>query len=187
MDKKTKINFSGWLVTVALFFGVFPIMAQDVSKVQFCDRNYTYKAGSDSITVFFNLLDAAGKRVKDVPEASLRNYLVIKEDGKYIPAGRTLVSTVNAGQRSRFIRPSGNWSNARPTVLCIFRSLAVMSRRAECLRVRTMLISKQPLLPRLTVKCFTVPFMPNLWSSMLGRVHLREWHGFVRGIIGSGK
>lgn len=99
MDKKTKINFSGWLVTVALFFGVFPIMAQDVSKVQFCDRNYTYKAGSDSITVYFNLLDAAGKRVKDVPEASLRNYLVIKEDGKYIPAGRTLVSTVNAGQR----------------------------------------------------------------------------------------
>ena len=74
-------------------------MAQDVSRIQFCDRKYSYTTGSDSITLFFNLLDASGQRIKGVSDDALSSYLVIKEDEEFIPADRACFSSVNSGLR----------------------------------------------------------------------------------------
>lgn len=99
MDKKKKIIAQKLLVIGFLLTSALSLCAQNVSKIQFCDKKYEYEVGKDSITLFFNALDANDKRLEDVTINALKNYLVLREDGNIIPADQSLFSIVNSGQR----------------------------------------------------------------------------------------
>ena len=64
------------------------VHAQDVSKIQFCDKKYEYGTGKDSVTLFLKVLDSKGKSCNDVTASQLEKYLVINEDGIAIPLDR---------------------------------------------------------------------------------------------------
>ncbi len=98
MDKTKKIIFRVWTV-VGLLLSTGLLNAQNVSKIEFCDRKYEYEVGKDSITLFFNMLDKYGNRVKELTSEQLEGWLAIKEDGSIIPQERAEVSFVNSGQR----------------------------------------------------------------------------------------
>lgn len=100
MDKKKKMISRVWVLLCLLYsMGVGLLNAQNISEIQFCDRKYEYAIGKDTITLFFNFLDKYGNRNKELTTEQLENYLVIKEDGKYIPQDRTVISQISSGQR----------------------------------------------------------------------------------------
>lgn len=99
MDTKKKIIVSMAFLTLFLASSILEVYSQDVAKIRFCDRKYEYREGKDSITLFFNLLDSYGNRVKDASAETIRNYLVFKEDGEIIPLKRSLFSDVESGER----------------------------------------------------------------------------------------
>ncbi len=99
MDKTKKMICRTMLIWGILFSFSANLCAQNVAKIQFCDRSYEYEVGKDSITLFFNMLDQQGNRVKDLTQELLENYLVITEDGNDIPNDRRTVSFVSSGQR----------------------------------------------------------------------------------------
>ena len=49
------------LAFVVLLAFVFTASAQDVSKIQFCDKKYEYGTGKDSVTLYLKVLDSNGK------------------------------------------------------------------------------------------------------------------------------
>lgn len=98
MDKTEKMIFRVFTV-FSLLLSTSLLNAQNVSEIQFCDRKYEYEIGKDSITLFFNMLDKYGNRVQELTPEQLENYLVIKEDGQFIPQNRSNISFVNSGQR----------------------------------------------------------------------------------------
>lgn len=73
-----KRNILALIVLVAFALNA---SAQDVSKVQFCDKKYEYGAGKDSVTLFLKILDSNGKPCNDVTASQLEKHLVINEDG----------------------------------------------------------------------------------------------------------
>ena len=77
-----KRNILALIVLVAFALNA---SAQDVSKVQFCDKKYEYGAGKDSVTLFLKILDSNGKPCNDVTASQLEKHLVINEDGVAIP------------------------------------------------------------------------------------------------------
>ncbi|WP_455663862.1 FHA domain-containing protein [Phocaeicola sp.] len=99
MDKKKKMMAQKLLTVMILIVSAWSLCAQNVSKIQFCDKKYEYEVGKDSITLFFNVLDANGNRSKDVTMDALENYLVIREEGNIIPVNQHSFSTVSSGQR----------------------------------------------------------------------------------------
>ena len=94
MDKKK---------TLILFIFCFITQLQNVFsqdsdyKIEFKDKKYEWVEGKDSITLFFNILDSSGERVKYVD--NLEYLLRIKEDGKEIHEDSREVASVNSGQR----------------------------------------------------------------------------------------
>lgn len=99
MDKEKKVIYiAGLALVAAILLCAENVRAQDVTSLQFCDKKYEYAVGKDSISLFFNMLDSDG-RVRNLNESILRNYLVFKEDDKFIPLSRMSVSSVNSGQR----------------------------------------------------------------------------------------
>ena len=60
-------------------------MAQNVQRIEFCDKKYEYGVGNDQITLFFRVIDGDRKRNQEITAEELQNYLVIKEDGNIIP------------------------------------------------------------------------------------------------------
>ncbi len=74
-------------------------MAQDVSKIQFCDKKYEYGVGKDSVTLFLKVLDSNGESCKDVTVSDLEKYLVMNEDGNMIPLDRRQVISLSSGLR----------------------------------------------------------------------------------------
>lgn len=99
MDKKKSINSLRVLATCLFSIFALSISAQDVSKIQFCDKKYEYGQGKDSITLFFKVLDKNGEAVKDVTVANLEKYLVFYEEDKMISPDRYKLTAVNSGQR----------------------------------------------------------------------------------------
>ena len=85
MDKKKSITILRVLFACLFTIFALPISAQDVSKIQFCDKKYEYGEGKDSITLFFKVLDKNGEAVKDVTLANLEKYLVFYEEDKMMP------------------------------------------------------------------------------------------------------
>ena len=75
------------------------INAQNVSKIQFCDKKYEYGTARDSVTLFLKILDSNGKPCNSIAVSQLENNLVIKEDGVAIPANRRKIFSLTSGQR----------------------------------------------------------------------------------------
>ena len=98
MDKKKSITILRVLFACLFTTFALPISAQDVSKIQFCDKKYEYGEGKDSITLFFKVLDKNGEAVKDVTLANLEKYLVFYEEDKMMPKR---VSMDNAQSQQR--------------------------------------------------------------------------------------
>lgn len=73
--------------------------ADAVAEIQFCDRKYEYKAGKDSISLFFNVLDSYGNRVKNASIEDIRNSLTMEEDNFTIPQDRVTIEAVSYKQR----------------------------------------------------------------------------------------
>ena len=98
MDKTKKMILRA-LMVVTLVVSTSMLEAQNVAKIQFCDRKYEYAVGKDSLTLFFNLYDKYGNRVKEVTPELLEEYLVIYEDGNIISPNEAEISYINSGQR----------------------------------------------------------------------------------------
>ena len=100
MDKKKTMRRK--LAIVCLFLTTFlSVFGQgvEVKCIKFCDKKYEYGAGNDSLTLYFNVLDAAGKRIQDISTGLLRNYLVVKDGGIPIPQKSVSIRSVMTGQR----------------------------------------------------------------------------------------
>lgn len=98
MDTKKKIIRN--LVAFCLaMFAILPVFGQDIRQIKFCDKNYKYGVGKDSLTLYFNVLNAEGKRVQNISTNQLQNYLVIKEDGALIPSFSCKINAITSGQR----------------------------------------------------------------------------------------
>ena len=98
MDTKKKIIRN--LVAFCLaMFAILPVFGQDIRQIKFCDKNYKYGVGKDSLTLYFNVLNAEGKRVQNISTNQLQNYLVIKEDGALIPSSSCKINAITSGQR----------------------------------------------------------------------------------------
>ena len=87
------------LLGCALLASLAQVNAQDVKKIEFCDKKYEYAEGKDSITLFLKVLNSNGKSCDDVTTDNLSDYLVIKEDDNIISPERYLFTSVNSGQR----------------------------------------------------------------------------------------
>lgn len=98
MDTKKKIIRN--LVAFCLaMFAILPVFGQDIRQIKFCDKNYKYGVGKDSLTLYFNVLNAEGKREQNISTNQLQNYLVIKEDGALIPSSSCKINAITSGQR----------------------------------------------------------------------------------------
>ena len=73
--------------------------AQDVSRIEFCDKKYEYGIGKDSITLFMKVLDSQGNSCKDLSPSDLEKYLVVYEEKAIISPDRRKISFVSSGQR----------------------------------------------------------------------------------------
>ena len=91
-----KRNIFALIVLVAFALNA---SAQNVSKVQFCDKKYEYGAGKDSVTLFLKILDSNGKPCNDVTASQLEKHLVINEDGVAIPLDCRQITSLSSGQR----------------------------------------------------------------------------------------
>lgn len=98
MDKKKKI-IRNLLVVCLLITAITPAFGQDVKKIIFCDKKYEYGAGNDSLTLYFNVLDATGKRIQNISADLLHSYLVVKEDGELISPSSCKINSITTGQR----------------------------------------------------------------------------------------
>ncbi|MBQ9575822.1 MAG: FHA domain-containing protein [Muribaculaceae bacterium] len=101
MDKKKKIitTMRAAFCLCVLLASTLQIHAQDVKQIQFCDKQYSYEPGKDSITLFFRIHDSNGKRITDINQKSLEEYLAIKENGEIIPRNNRIIQPVNTGKR----------------------------------------------------------------------------------------
>ncbi len=75
------------------------VCAQDVSRIQFCDKKYEYGLGKDSITLFLKVLDSEGNSSADITVSDLEKYLVINEEGTMIASDRSQIVSLSSGQR----------------------------------------------------------------------------------------
>ena len=82
MDKKEKIVRKLMLLCL-LITVIVPIWGQNVKQIKFCDKKYEYGVGKDSLTLYFNVLDASGKRIQNIPADLLQSYLVVKVHRQY--------------------------------------------------------------------------------------------------------
>ena len=87
------------LTICALMAFALTVSAQDISKIQFCDKKYEYGIGKDSVTLFLKILDSNGKPASDVTTSILEKHLVISEDGVMIPQNRSKIVSLSSGQR----------------------------------------------------------------------------------------
>ena len=86
-------------IVIAFVAFAFNAKAQDVSKIQFCDKKYEYGTGKDSVTLFLKLLDSNRKSCNGISVSQLEKYLTIKEDGVAIPSNRRKIISLTSGQR----------------------------------------------------------------------------------------
>ena len=91
-----KRNLLALFVLVAFALNV---SAQEVSKIQFCDKKYEYGTGKDSVTLFLKVLDSNGKPCNNVTASQLEKHLVINEDGVAIPLDCRKIISLSSGQR----------------------------------------------------------------------------------------
>ena len=101
MDKEKKIMLKSLFLAVMAFLAFAgSLRAQDVKKIEFCDKKYEYGIGKDSISLFLKFVDSDGFRSTEVTTADLDKYLVVYEDdNQMIPNDRRVIMAMNSGQR----------------------------------------------------------------------------------------
>lgn len=87
-----------WLICVLCAIAL-RIAAQDVSRIEFCDKKYEYGIGKDSVTLFMKVLDSKGTSCKELSPNDLEKYLVVYEDKGIIAPNRRKITYVSSGQR----------------------------------------------------------------------------------------
>ena len=98
MDQKKKIIQKLLLLCIFLT-AAMPVSGQNVKRIKFCDKKYEYGVGQDSLTLYFSVFDADGKRIQNLSTELLQDYLVIKENGKLISPSSCKVSPITTGER----------------------------------------------------------------------------------------
>ena len=99
MDKKKTLIQKLFVAFLLIFIAATTLSAQSVRQIKFCDKNYEYGIGKDSITLYFNVLDPDGKPIRNLKERELSNYLVVKENGNIISSSRSKTFQISTGQR----------------------------------------------------------------------------------------
>lgn len=100
MDKKKKISTVIALFVTALFMLPQQILAQIApTEIQFCDKQYEYITGKDSITLYLKALDREGNQMTAIDVPDLENHFDLYEDGELIPKELWAVKTLTNGQR----------------------------------------------------------------------------------------
>lgn len=99
MDKKKTLIYRMAVACLLMVFATASAFAQGVSKIKFFDCRYENGLGKDSVTLFFNLLDADGKPNRSLTAKELANYLVVKENGTMITEDRCNIRQLNTGMR----------------------------------------------------------------------------------------
>ena len=99
MDKKKQIMMQRIWTVCAMLALALHVCAQDVSRIQFCDKKYEYGLGKDSITLFLKVLDSEGNSSADITVSDLEKYLVINEEGTMIASDRSQIVSLSSGQR----------------------------------------------------------------------------------------
>ena len=108
MDKKKKMSWRTrrlsfpalhkMVLAISATLATLTLQAQDV-KVQFCDYNYEYGLGKDSVTLYFNFLDKDNKHVKDIKDAELEKKFYIEANGKKVRAADMKVMPLKLGEQ----------------------------------------------------------------------------------------
>jgi hypothetical protein len=98
MDKKKTLIQRVWILCIALAT-LLPTAGQNIRQIKFCDKSYEYGAGHDSLTLFFNLIDGDGNRVRNVSPDALSNYLVVREGESLITSRSSKIEPIVGGQR----------------------------------------------------------------------------------------
>jgi len=89
-----------FLIVVAFLAFAGSLRAQDVKRIEFCDKKYEYGIGKDSISLFLKIVDSDGFRSTEVTTADLEKYLVVYEDdNQMIPNDRRVITAMNSGLR----------------------------------------------------------------------------------------
>lgn len=78
MDKKKKISMRLQLLLCSLFVATTSLFAQDVDRIDFCGRKYSYEPDNDSITLFLKLFNSE-KEKANVNRGDLYDHLRIFE------------------------------------------------------------------------------------------------------------
>lgn len=95
-----KTSVSMRMLTFAVLLSVFCGMrAQNPDRIEFCDKKYEYAQGKDSITLFLKLVDENGNRLDEITASNLKDYLVVKENGRAIPYNKVNIQSLSSGQR----------------------------------------------------------------------------------------
>jgi len=96
MDQKKKINLL-WVITIcfALFAPSLLFAQSSVKNLQFCGSD----TRSDSVVLYFRLLDDAGKRIASLDAASVKKHLSVFENRKHINWDNAVISQVKSGKR----------------------------------------------------------------------------------------
>lgn len=100
MDKKKTISRFITLVITLLLFGHGKSHAQVVpDEILFCDKQYEYATGKDSITLFLKALDGEGNRITTIDASDLLSHFDLYEDGGLVSKDHWTVTTLTDGQR----------------------------------------------------------------------------------------
>ena len=83
MDKKKTLNISFILLGLLLFLSPC-VSAQTPTRMQFCDREYNYGTGNDSIKLYFNIYGENGKTLPNISQNEFSQFLNLFEDGKQV-------------------------------------------------------------------------------------------------------
>lgn len=88
MDKKKTLKNVSLLVGLFVLLGInAKAQTSAPAKLQFCDRSYDYGIGNDTIKLYFNLINADGKRVSNLATEDFNNFAYFYEDGYSIDNG----------------------------------------------------------------------------------------------------
>ena len=96
MDKKKKMNRLKPLVLSLTLALTSLVYAQDVSSIQFCDKQYGLE--SDSITLFLKVLNSNNKPA-NINASILKDHIQVFEDGVAIPSEKQEIRQLFSGQR----------------------------------------------------------------------------------------
>lgn len=99
MDKKKKISPFAALFIAALLVCHQNLLAQTVDTIQFCDKQYDYVTGKDSITLFLKPLDKEGNRLSRIDTTDLVEHFDLFEDGELVSKDRWTVKALTEGLR----------------------------------------------------------------------------------------